>query len=333
MSLTTARQFLHVRPQGVPLHRLHLSKTRGASATFRNLDIDLIIRTIRKTKLTYEPTLSSAATTPHAASSADSVMSYETSASSVHTLPPLQTKNLEDSDRLDPVLEDDPRSFELVAPMGASTTSFSLEKRSEQMFSREHLEEIFADPSSMLKFTSFLSDSRPKSVPVLIYYLDALKALKAINYANAIAEALTPIEGQNFTEQSIDKTANAALEKRTQDAFDALVREDLPAYVSHVFIQVVSLSVQKRVTGTLPPHLREASEGLAEVFCLTDPSRHDNPIVFASEEFHRCTQYGVDYAIGRNCRFLQGPETNRDSIRRLKEAITSGKEVCEVFLN
>jgi hypothetical protein len=260
-------------------------------------------------------------------------MSYETTASSVHTLPPLQTKGLEDADRLDPVLEDDPRSFELVAPMEAQANSFSLEQRSDQMFSRAHLEEIFADPSSMLKFTSFLSNSRPKSVPLLIYYLDALKAIKAIKYANAIAEALTPIEGQNFTDQSIDKTANSALEKRTQDAFDALVREDLPAYIAHVFIQVVSLSVQKRVTGTLPPHLREASEGLAEVFCLTDPSRHDNPIVFASEEFHRCTQYGVDYAIGRNCRFLQGPQTNRDSVRRLRDAAQAGKEVSEVFLN
>lgn len=85
--------------------------------------------------------------------------------------------------------------------------------------------------------------------------------------------------------------------------------------------------------GTLPPHLKEQSEGLAEVFCLTDPSRSDNPIVFASEEFHRTTQYGVNYVIGRNCRFLQGPRTNRDSTRRLREAITAGKDVCETFVN
>lgn len=25
------------------------------------------------------------------------------------------------------------------------------------------------------------------------------------------------------------------------------------------------------------------SEGLAETFCLSDPARHDNPILFASE--------------------------------------------------
>jgi len=50
-------------------------------------------------------------------------------------------------------------------------------------------------------------------------------------------------------------------------------------------------------------------------------------------EFHRTTQYGVSYAIGRNCRFLQGPKTNRSSIARFKKASAEGKDHSEVFLN
>lgn len=50
-------------------------------------------------------------------------------------------------------------------------------------------------------------------------------------------------------------------------------------------------------------------------------------------EFHRTTQYGMSYVIGRNCRFLQGPRTIRHSVRRLKDAIEAGKEHYEVFLN
>jgi hypothetical protein len=80
----------------------------------------------------------------------------------------------------------------------------------------------------------------------------------------------------------------------------------------------------------MPSH---ASEGLAEVFCLTDPSRYDNPIVFMSEEFNRTTQYGVDYVIGRNCRFLQGPFTNAFSVTRIREKLESGIEHYETFLN
>ena len=249
-----------------------------------------------------------------------------------------------------PLSGDIPGSFDLVAPPEAGHQAFSLETRSVQLFSREHLEIIFSEPSLLLRFTAFLSTHRPQSVPILIYYLDALKALKAINYANAIAEALSPITGHGFTLDPAAPTANSALESKARQAFDAMVVEDLPAYVTQIYIQIVSLSISRRITGTLATHLREASEGLAEVFCLTDPSRVDNPIVFASEgassvsayasvyidaviEFHRTTQYGMNYAIGRNCRFLQGPKTNPHSVRRLRDAIQVGKEHCEVFLN
>ena len=50
-------------------------------------------------------------------------------------------------------------------------------------------------------------------------------------------------------------------------------------------------------------------------------------------EFHRTTQYGVNYAIGRNCRFLQGPRTDPISIKRMREAVEAGKDHHEVFLN
>jgi hypothetical protein len=220
-------------------------------------------------------------------SSADSVMSFETQASSIATqaLPALQHKGLPDElDRLSPLLEDDPKSFDLVAPNESEMRrGFNLETRSEQLFSREHLEAIFNDTPSLLRFTAFLSFARPASVPILIYYLDALKAMRAINYANAVAEALDPIEGLDFTETAARPTFNTVLEDKANKAFEILVREDLPAFITHVYIQLVSVSIQKRVTGTLPPMLREASEGLAEVFCLSDPSRTDNPIIFASE--------------------------------------------------
>lgn len=211
---------------------------------------------------------------------------YETHATSLE-LPALQTKTaLEQSDQMRPISGDIAGSFELVAPPETGHHSFSLETRSVQLFSRDHLENIFSDPSLLLRFTAFLSTYRPQSVPVLIYYLDALKALKAINYANAIAEGLCPIAGQIFTSEPAPQTINGALEAKARQAFDVMVMEDLPAYITQIYIQIVSISISRRITGTLAPHLREASEGLAEVFCLTDPSRPDNPIVFASEGQH-----------------------------------------------
>ncbi|RKF78330.1 putative white collar protein [Golovinomyces cichoracearum] len=253
-------------------------------------------------------------------------------------LPALQLKN-NDYIKNDNIYEHqfiDEDSFDLVVPpdtLSGNSTGYSLEDRAELLFSHEHLQTIFDDPSLLLKFTSFLSLCRASSIPILVYYLDSIKALKAISYSNAIAEALEPLPGIEFTNEPIPKTINPDLEERSRKAFDIIVREDLPAYVTYVYTQTVSLTIQRRITGTLPPHLVEASEGLAEVFCMTDPSRPDNPIIFSSEEFHRTTQYGTTHAIGQNCRFLQGPKTNPFTIKRFREKIDAGVEHCEVILN
>jgi hypothetical protein len=251
-------------------------------------------------------------------------------------LPALQANNgiSEQNDTLEPVLEDDPQSYDLVQPAQAvELEGYSLEKRSQALFSRDHLQVIFADPSQLLKFTSYLTVQRPQSIPLLIYYLDALKALRAIHYANAICEGLEPVDGLEFSQTKVGNLMSKELETRAMTAFDALVKEELPAFIAHQYIQIVSQSISSRITGMLAPYLREASEGLAEVFCLTDPSRPDNPIVFASEEFNRTTQYGMSYILGRNCRFLQGPWTNPLSVRRLRDSIAAGRQHQEVFLN
>ncbi|KAI0016726.1 hypothetical protein F4780DRAFT_664836 [Xylariomycetidae sp. FL0641] len=254
------------------------------------------------------------------------------------TLLPLQTKGPSENDTLEPLAEEeyDPASFDLIAPRsgtGPQASQFSLEQRSEQLFSVDHLRVIFDDPLMLQRFTNFLHASRPRSMPLLVYYLDSLKALKAIRYSNAITQALAPLEGLEFSNETASKTINQSLLEKANKAFETLAREDLPAYITDTWIQTVSVTVKRRIADTLPAHLRDLSEGLAEVFCLTDPSRPDNPIVFASEEFNKTTQYGMGYVLGRNCRFLQGPKTNPDSIRRIKEKVQAGEEHCETFLN
>ena len=57
--------------------------------------------------------------------------------------------------------------------------------------------------------------------------------------------------------------------------------------------------------------------------CITDPTRPDEPIVFANQAFCELTGYDEADFIGRNCRFLQGPETSRDSIAKIRDAMAS----------
>ncbi|KAH8652451.1 hypothetical protein BX600DRAFT_516485 [Xylariales sp. PMI_506] len=250
-------------------------------------------------------------------------------------LPALQTRGATDHDGLEPLAEEeiDPASFDLVVPAHSLGKQYSLETQSELLFSVKHLAVIFENPLLLQRFTNFIYQSRPASVPILEYYMNTLKALKAINYANAVVDGLSPVQGLEYTDDPITKTFNQILVARATQAFETLVNQDLPAYITHTYIQTVSVTIKRRIADTLPIHLKEMSEGLAEVFCLTDPSRPDNPIVFASEEFHKTTQYGMSYVLGRNCRFLQGPKTNPFSVRRIREKLDEGVEHCETFLN
>ncbi|KAI0454493.1 hypothetical protein F5B21DRAFT_232195 [Xylaria acuta] len=250
-------------------------------------------------------------------------------------LPALQSINLADHDGLKPLVaeEIDAASFDLVAPPEAPEPRYSVEVKSELLLSTEHLRAIFDDPKHMQKFTDFLYTLKPESVPLLNYYLNLVKASKAVGYANAIIEELTRVNRTPSSELPLTEAIGKSLMGRANETFGVLAQEELPAYVTHVWTRIVNITIKQRITNTLPPNLRDLSEGLAEVFCLTDPSRDDNPIVFASEEFHRATQYGRRFALGRNCRFLQGPRTNQHSVHRLREMLVVGKEHCEPLLN
>ena len=66
---------------------------------------------------------------------------------------------------------------------------------------------------------------------------------------------------------------------------------------------------------------------------IADAQRPDQPIVFANAAFQSMTGYAREEIVGRNCRFLQGPATDRSAVRRLREAIASGVGIELDILN
>lgn len=66
---------------------------------------------------------------------------------------------------------------------------------------------------------------------------------------------------------------------------------------------------------------------------VTDPSLPDNPIVFCNVAFQTLTGYEREEIIGRNCRFLQGPDTDSTTIDRVRAAIKDGRDVDVDLLN
>lgn len=58
---------------------------------------------------------------------------------------------------------------------------------------------------------------------------------------------------------------------------------------------------------------------------ITDPSRVDNPIIYANPAFSQLTGYATEQIIGRNCRFLQRDDREQVAVKEVKEAV--GKEI------
>lgn len=83
-----------------------------------------------------------------------------------------------------------------------------------------------------------------------------------------------------------------------------------------------------RGLGHLPE--RHALDVLARApfaLVLTDPRLDENPIVYVNAAFEATTGYGRDFALGRNCRFLQGRDTDPRTVERLRSAIGEGREI------
>ena len=67
--------------------------------------------------------------------------------------------------------------------------------------------------------------------------------------------------------------------------------------------------------------------------CLTDPGLDDDPIVFCNEAFQQLTGYDHDEIVGRNCRFLQGEDTDARQVAKIRDAIREEKVVVIELLN
>jgi hypothetical protein len=86
----------------------------------------------------------------------------------------------------------------------------------------------------------------------------------------------------------------------------------------------------------MPPRDEEIFSSIARApiaAVITDARLPDNPIVAANEAFHRLTGYGNSEILGRNCRFLAGPETEPEAQAVLGEAVREGRPALTHMVN
>lgn len=139
---------------------------------------------------------------------------------------------------------------------------------------------------------------------------------------------------------------------RIVDFLDELFVEPEPIVEPYVsgLLMVVSLSIvvagiyslmerqDRRIT-----ELRERTEELALKnrvideapigITVADMTREDEPLVEVNDAFTRTTGYEASETIGRNCRFLQGEDTDPEAVARMRAAIEDGEPVQVTLRN
>jgi PAS domain S-box-containing protein len=79
--------------------------------------------------------------------------------------------------------------------------------------------------------------------------------------------------------------------------------------------------------------LRKAIDNAHVPITLADPSGANNPIVYVNNRFEEVTGYTEAEALGENCRFLQGEETDSEPVAKLRDAIDAEETVTVELRN
>jgi PAS domain S-box-containing protein len=60
---------------------------------------------------------------------------------------------------------------------------------------------------------------------------------------------------------------------------------------------------------------------------VTSPNEYDNPIIYVNNAFCELFGYAYEEAVGQNCRFLHGDDTEQEALKQIREAISAQKSV------
>lgn len=177
----------------------------------------------------------------------------------------------------------------------------------------------------------------------------------SIRYANPAAQQALQYDHDEFLKMSVADIDPHYSRDRVAEVFARTEFEKVPTFESELtrkdgsvfpveisashfsfgqqdllFISVRDVARRKEVEAELRlQHM--AIESAQSGIVITDPSQDDNPITYANPSFAFLTGFSVDEVVGKNCRMLQGPETDPAAVAKVRQAVLAGQS-CKVRL-
>ncbi|KAH8061123.1 hypothetical protein JL722_4420 [Aureococcus anophagefferens] len=120
-----------------------------------------------------------------------------------------------------------------------------------------------------------------------------------------------------------------------QEAAEALEPQDPGGDVAAALLSTLG-RLRRRLPANMEAWLGvlvSMAETLQLCVAVSDMAAPGAPMVYVNGEFCRMTGYAFDECVGRNCRFLQGPETETDAVEILRESLAARKGAHVVIKN
>jgi PAS domain S-box-containing protein len=101
----------------------------------------------------------------------------------------------------------------------------------------------------------------------------------------------------------------------------------------HAFVAVHDdITERKQREATLKRRTQAIDEAPIGI-SISDPAQADNPMIYVNDAFVELTGYSREDALGANCRFLQGENTDPDRVARIREALDNEEPVAVELRN
>ncbi|WRT68780.1 uncharacterized protein IL334_005760 [Kwoniella shivajii] len=203
-----------------------------------------------------------------------------------------------------------------------------------ELASVNRFRELIGTHMGFVRFEQWVDkEGLPGSKQLLRYYRDVRATAAVLDEAKAVGTGLHEIY---FGSQGLLTEQATSLSLKPVDCIPAISAASLGMHTAQneVTERLYAAEFKRFIAGKLteqaktrlqyiPEHDKRGD--LGEVFCIADPRLPDQPLVLISDAFCKLSEYPRDLLIGRNCRFLQGPQTDREAVKALRASIEADR--------
>ena len=188
-----------------------------------------------------------------------------------------------------------------------------------------------ATRSALVTFWHFLEDSERQQLQSSGMKTDVM--VKLLNHSSShmdLHDIVTPEVAMAISELE-RKPFELFLQTRAGDVLaENLVTAKPASNVSSMFLAGYTFPTD--AAGWLRAFVVLATATASQI-CLCDMTLPGSPLIYVNEAWCQCTGYSREEALGHNCRFMQGPDTEPEAIEKMVTALRDGTDVSVRIIN